>query len=124
MGHSTQPQGRTPLHFTLPRRKFLPTEPTNRRASASHSYPVDSLSLPTFSGRDLYSWAERRVRSASAENTRARLQLAQRQAFLHDQEAKLVLSLQRSYRSVVQYRQEMQTRESLRRAVTTQLQAL
>jgi outer membrane protein TolC len=64
------------------------------------------------------------VRAAHAEVERARLQLGQRFAFLRDQESKIVSSLQRSYRSVVQFREEVRTRHSQRVAAGTQLQAL
>src|SRR5262249_36420863 len=63
-------------------------------------------------------------RAGHAEVTQAKLLLAQRYAFLRDQEAKVILSLQRSYRSVVQFREELRTRHSTRVAATTQLQAL
>jgi hypothetical protein len=44
-------------------------------------------------------------------------------AHLRDQEAKLVFSLQRSYRDVIQYREELQTRHSLQEAALKQLKA-
>jgi outer membrane protein TolC len=62
-------------------------------------------------------------REGHAELTRARLQLAQRLALLRDQEEKLVFSLQRSYRDLVQFREEIQTRRSQRAAAERQLQA-
>jgi outer membrane protein TolC len=62
-------------------------------------------------------------RDANAQTARARLQLAQRYAFLRDLEAKLILSLQRSYRSVVQYAEEYRIRRSRREAAATQLKA-
>jgi hypothetical protein len=42
-------------------------------------------------------------------------------AFLHDQEAKLIFSLQRSYRDLVQFREEIQTRRSQQEAAARQL---
>jgi outer membrane protein TolC len=60
-------------------------------------------------------------RAANAEVGRARLVLAQRFAFLRDQEAKTVLSLQRSYRDVVQFREEMAIRRSQRAAAALQV---
>jgi hypothetical protein len=62
-------------------------------------------------------------RDASAQTTRARLQLAQRFTFLRDQEAKIILSLQRSYREVVQFAEEFRIRRSRREAAATQLKA-
>jgi outer membrane protein TolC len=62
-------------------------------------------------------------RAANAELTRVKLQLAQRYAFLRDQESKLLFSLQRSYRDVIQFREEMVTRRSLREAAAVQLRA-
>jgi outer membrane protein TolC len=63
-------------------------------------------------------------RAAHAEVSRARLQLAQRFAFLRDQEAKVMHSLLRSYRTLAQLREEMQTRKSQREAAAVQLQSL
>jgi outer membrane protein TolC len=60
-------------------------------------------------------------REGYAEVARARLQIAQRMAFLHDQEAKLIFSLQRSYRDLVQFREEIQTRKSQQEAAARQL---
>jgi outer membrane protein TolC len=62
-------------------------------------------------------------REGHAEVTRARLQLSQRIAFLHDQEAKVVLSLQRATRDVVQYREEIDIRRGQRRAAALQVRA-
>jgi outer membrane protein TolC len=62
-------------------------------------------------------------REGWAEVARARLQIAQRLALLHDQEAKLIFSLQRSYRDLVQFREEMQTRHSQQEAAARQLKA-
>jgi hypothetical protein len=62
-------------------------------------------------------------RAASAEVTRVRLQLAQRYAFLQDEESKLLFSLQRSYRDVIQFREELITRRSQREAAAVQLRA-
>jgi outer membrane protein TolC len=62
-------------------------------------------------------------REGHAETSRARLAIAQQMAHLHDQEAKLVFSLQRSYRDVVQVRAEMQTRRSQQEAALKQLKA-
>jgi outer membrane protein TolC len=62
-------------------------------------------------------------RDASAQTARARLQLAQHYAFLRDQEAKVILSLQRGYREVVQYAEEFRIRRSRREAAATQLKA-
>ena len=62
-------------------------------------------------------------REGHAETTRARLAIAQQMAHLQDQEAKLVFSLQRSYRDVVQFREEVQTRRSQQEAALKQLRA-
>jgi outer membrane protein TolC len=62
-------------------------------------------------------------REGHAEMARARLQLAQRMALLHDQEDKLVFSMQRSYRDVVQFYHEIQTRRSQQEAAGRQLKA-
>src|SRR5262249_11037992 len=62
-------------------------------------------------------------REGAAEMSRAKLQLAQRLAFLKDQEQKLLFSLQRSYRDVVQFRDEYQARRSQEQAAATQLKA-
>jgi outer membrane protein TolC len=62
-------------------------------------------------------------REGSAEVTRAKLQLAQRFAFLRDQEAKIVFSLQRSYRDVVQFQEEVRIARSQEQAAAAQLQA-
>jgi outer membrane protein TolC len=62
-------------------------------------------------------------RDANAQTARARLQLAQRFAFLHDQQSKVILSLQRSYREVVQFSEEFRIRRSRREAAATQLKA-
>jgi outer membrane protein TolC len=62
-------------------------------------------------------------REGYAEVARARLQLAQRMALLHDQEDKLIFSLQRSYRDLVQFREEIQTRRSQQEAAARQLKA-
>ena len=62
-------------------------------------------------------------REGHAEVARARLQLAQRLALLHDQEDKLIFSLQRSYRDLVQFREEIQTRRSQQEAAARQLKA-
>lgn len=63
------------------------------------------------------------AREGAAEMARARHQLEQRHAFLRDQEAKLLFSLQRSYRDLVQLREEIRTRRSQRQAAETQLRA-
>lgn len=60
-------------------------------------------------------------RDGHSEVQRAYLQLAQRLAFLRDQEDKLVFSLQRSYRDLIQYREEFVTRQSQEKAAATQL---
>jgi outer membrane protein TolC len=62
-------------------------------------------------------------REGNAEVMRVKYQLAQRYAFLRDQESKLLFSLQRSYRDVVQLREEMRIRKSQREAAATQLKA-
>jgi len=62
-------------------------------------------------------------REGYAETARARLAVAQQMAHLHDQEAKLVFSLQRSYRDVVQFHEEVQTRRSQQEAALKQLKA-
>lgn len=62
-------------------------------------------------------------REGHAELTRARLLLAQRVALLHDQEDKLIFSLQRSYRDLVQFREEIQARRSQQEAAARQLKA-
>jgi len=62
-------------------------------------------------------------REANSEVARAKLLLAQRFAFLRDQEKKLAFSLERSYRDLVQYRAEIQTRRSQKEAAATQFQA-
>jgi outer membrane protein TolC len=62
-------------------------------------------------------------RAGHAETTRAKLQLAQRMAFLQDQKQKLLFSLQRSYRDLVQYRDLYSIRQSQRLAAAQQLQA-
>jgi outer membrane protein TolC len=98
-------------------------------------YAVNTLDATTPQGRnfngDVFSSWETGIqldvpigfRAGHAEATRARLQLAQRYAFLRDQEAKLLFSLQRSYRDVVQFREEMVTRRSQREAAAVQLRA-
>ncbi|MFO0925500.1 MAG: TolC family protein [Gemmataceae bacterium] len=63
------------------------------------------------------------MRAANAEVTRAKLVLGQRIAFLRDQEGKLFSTLQRSYRELIQYREEILTRRSQREAVGVQLKA-
>jgi outer membrane protein TolC len=63
------------------------------------------------------------TRAAHAEVTRAKLQLAQRYTFLRDQEEKLLLSLQRSYRDLIQFREEILTRRSQREALAVQVKA-
>lgn len=63
------------------------------------------------------------MRAGHAEVTRAKLVLGQRLAFLRDQEGKLFSTLQRSYRELVQYREEILTRRSQREAVGVQLKA-
>jgi outer membrane protein TolC len=60
-------------------------------------------------------------RAGNAEVERAKLQLAQRYAFLRDQEKKLMLSLQRSYRDLIQFREQLQIRRSQREAAAVQL---
>jgi outer membrane protein TolC len=62
-------------------------------------------------------------RAARSAVTRSRLELAQRFAFLHDQESKLLSSLQRSYQDLVQFREEMTVRHSQREAAAVQLKA-
>jgi outer membrane protein TolC len=62
-------------------------------------------------------------REANSEVARAKLLLAQRYAFLRDQEQKLSFSLLRSYRDLVQYREEIKARRSQKEAAATQLQA-
>jgi outer membrane protein TolC len=62
-------------------------------------------------------------RDASSEVARARLLLSQRLTLLHDQEDKLIFSLQRSYRDAVQFREEIQTRKSQQEAAAKQLKA-
>jgi outer membrane protein TolC len=62
-------------------------------------------------------------RAAHAEVTRAKLLLAQRYHFLRDDEVKIVLSLQRSYRDVIQFREELATRRGQREAAGVQLKA-
>ena len=62
-------------------------------------------------------------RAGNAEVSRANLQLAQRYEFLNDQKQKVFLSLQCSYRDVIQFREEMQTRRSQREAAALQLRA-
>lgn len=63
------------------------------------------------------------MRAGNAETTRAKLLLGQRYAFLRDQESKLFSTLQRSYRDLVQFREEILTRRSQREAVAVQLRA-
>jgi outer membrane protein TolC len=62
-------------------------------------------------------------REGHSQLTRVRLQLAQRYAFLRDQEEKVLSSLQRSYRDLVQFREEVRTRHSQRESVAKLLQA-
>lgn len=62
-------------------------------------------------------------REGHAEVFRARLAIAQQLANLQDQEAKLVFSLVRSYRDLVQFREEIQTRHSQQEAALRQLKA-
>jgi outer membrane protein TolC len=62
-------------------------------------------------------------REGHAETARARLAIAQQMAHLRDQEDKLLFSLQRSYRDVVQFREEVQTRHSQQEAALKQLKA-
>jgi outer membrane protein TolC len=62
-------------------------------------------------------------REGHAEITRARLAIAQQLANLHDQEDKLVFSLLRTYRDLVQFREEVQTRRSQQEAAQKQLKA-
>ena len=62
-------------------------------------------------------------REGHAEVARARLAIGQQLTHLHDQEAKLVFSLLRSYRDLVQFREEMQTRRSQQEAALKQLKA-
>ncbi len=62
-------------------------------------------------------------REGNAEVARARLAIGQQMAHLRDEEAKLVFSLQRSYRDVVQFREELETRRSQQEAALKQLQA-
>ena len=62
-------------------------------------------------------------REGHAETARARLAIAQQMAQFRDQEAKLIFSLQRSYRDVVQFREETQTRRSHQEAALKQLKA-
>ncbi|MBI2803682.1 MAG: TolC family protein [Planctomycetes bacterium] len=62
-------------------------------------------------------------REGHAETSRASLAIAQQMAHLQDQEAKLVFSLQRSFRDLVQFREEMQTRRSQQEAALKQLKA-
>jgi outer membrane protein TolC len=62
-------------------------------------------------------------RAGFAEVARAKLVLAQRFAFLRDEEVKAVLSLQRSYRDVVQFREEVGARRSQREAAALQVKA-
>jgi outer membrane protein TolC len=63
-------------------------------------------------------------REGHAEVRRAQLLVAQRYAFLRDQESKVLLSLQRSYRDLVQFREEMVTRRSQREAAAVQVKVL
>jgi outer membrane protein TolC len=62
-------------------------------------------------------------REANAEVARAKLLLAQRYAFLRDQEQKLEFSLARSWRDVAQYHAEIQTRRSQKESASVQVQA-
>ncbi len=62
-------------------------------------------------------------REAHSEVARAKLLLAQRYAFLRDQEQKLAFSMQRSFRDVVQYRDEIATRRAQKEAAALQFQA-
>jgi outer membrane protein TolC len=62
-------------------------------------------------------------REGHAEVERARLAISQQLTNLHDQEAKLLFSLVRSYRDVVQFREEVQTRRSQQEAALKQLKA-
>ncbi len=62
-------------------------------------------------------------REGHAEVKRAQLAIAQLLTALHDQEEKLVLSLVRSYRDLVQFREEVQTRHSQQEAALKQLKA-
>ena len=61
------------------------------------------------------------MRAGHAEVTRAKLLLAQCYGFLREQEGKLVMSLQRSYRDLIQFREEILTRRSVREAVALQV---
>jgi len=60
-------------------------------------------------------------REGNAEVARAKLLLAQRFVFLRDQEGKVVLSLQRSHRAVVQRGEEIRIQRSQREAAAVQL---
>ena len=52
---------------------------------------------------------------------RARLQLAQRVAFLRDQEQRLAYNLERTYRELIQFREEIKTQRARRVAAAEQL---
>ncbi len=62
-------------------------------------------------------------REGHSAASRARLAIAQQLTNLHDQEAKLGFSLVRSYRDLVQFREEVQTRHSQQAAALKQLKA-
>jgi hypothetical protein len=62
-------------------------------------------------------------RAANAETARAKLQLMQTLVFYDDQREKLIFSLQRSYRDVIQQREQYRIRQSQRLAAAKQLQA-
>ena len=62
-------------------------------------------------------------REGNAEVARAKPQLARRFLFLRDEEGKLVLSLQRSHRAVVQLGEELRIQRSVRQAAAVQLTA-
>ncbi|MER3416610.1 MAG: hypothetical protein C4297_10410 [Gemmataceae bacterium] len=63
-------------------------------------------------------------REAHAEVRRAKLQLAQRVTLLQDQEQKVLLSLQRSYRELVQAYELIRIQRARREAAATQLESM
>src|SRR5204863_2551406 len=62
-------------------------------------------------------------RGGNAEMARARYQLTQRLMFLNDQKEKLLFSMLRSHRDLVQYREQYQIRHSQRLVAARQLKA-
>ncbi len=89
------------------------------------SAAYDKLGNVPFSNWEMGIQAEMPIgfRAAHAEVTRTKLQLQQRHAYWKDQEEKVLTSLQRSYRDLVQLHQELQTRKSQREAAAVQVKA-